>query len=230
MTTFAFPWDADDVADAEPAGRAAPDVLRPRPRGRRPQSARRTVAAPAWLYHHLVVTGPADGVRDFASAARGTGVTPWRLDGDAMEEDVFNIAVSRPPKERGLDVEGCRILARQVRERAEAREARDRARAAAGRTCPFDLHALLPVPEAVLRLGPAHPVSLAWLGEHWGVAGRPRHVTALPDPGPGRRLPRGAGIVGYGFFTATGETPVPAVARLAAGWTALRLALRRGPG
>ncbi|WP_158805157.1 hypothetical protein [Acidisoma sp. L85] len=43
--------------------------------------------------------------------------------------------------------------------------------AAAGRSraCPFDLHALLPVPYAHPRQGPDDPASIAWLRRHWGT-------------------------------------------------------------
>ena len=42
--------------------------------------------------------------------------------------------------------------------------------------CPFDLHALVPVHDHVLRLGPDDPTALAWLWEHWGTTQSLRHV------------------------------------------------------
>jgi len=39
-----------------------------------------------WPYHHLTITGPADDVAAFAVVARGTGVTPWRLDFGVLED------------------------------------------------------------------------------------------------------------------------------------------------
>jgi hypothetical protein len=42
--------------------------------------------------------------------------------------------------------------------------------------CPFDLHALLPVPASILVLGPSDPAALAWLAAHWGVTDRLRQV------------------------------------------------------
>ena len=95
--------------------------------------------------------------------------------------------------------------------------------------CPFDLHRLLPVPDATLRQGPTHPAALAWLREHWGVSDGLRHIVELADPRPGRRLPRGHAVLGYGFFTA-GDTPHAAVARLAARWPTLRLVLQPRTG
>ena len=165
----------------------------------------------------------------FAAAARGSGVVPWQLDGAALEEDVFNLAVAQPPGRRRLSIEGCRILARQFRDRVEARQVRAAALVGRSRACPFDLHVLLPVPDAVLQLGPNHPQAAAWLQENWGTADRLRHVAGRPDARPGRRLPRDHAVIGYGFFTA-GNTPRAAVAALAARWPALRFVLQPRPG
>jgi len=78
------PWEAGPVAPAP----LPPLVADPKPRGRRPAPSRqgRTPARPAWLYHHLTVTGPRAATGDFATAARGPGVIPWRIDGAALEE------------------------------------------------------------------------------------------------------------------------------------------------
>jgi hypothetical protein len=121
-------------------------------------------------------------------------------------------------------VDGCRILARQFRERVEARQAKGAALVGQSQACPFDLHALLPVPVAILMRGPAHPAALAWLAAHWGVSDRLRQVAVRAGATTGRRLKRGHTVIGYGFFTA-GETPHAAIAALAARWPALRFAL-----
>ena len=55
--------------------------------------------------------------------------------------------------------------------------------------CPFDLHALLPVPAAILQLGPTDPDALAWLAAHWGVTDRLRQVAVRDNASTGRRLP-----------------------------------------
>ena len=230
MTSFRAPWDTDPAPAAALLPRPTP-VPQPKPRGRRQAAPHPQLAMthPAWLYHHLTITGPAGPVEAFATAARGSGVVPWQLDGAALEEDVFNLAAAQPPARRRLTVEGCRILARQVRDRAEARQARAAALVGQSRACPFDLHALLPVPDAVLQLGPNHPQALAWLRENWGTADTPRHVAGRPDARPGRRLPQGHAVLGYGFFTA-GDAPRAAVAALAARWPALRFVLQPRPG
>ncbi len=232
MTAYRTPWDPDPAP--APAETLLPGPTLPpkaKPRGRRPATSRvgPATAHPAWLYHHLTITGPAGTVETFATAARGAGVVPWQLDGGALEEDVFNLAVAQPPAQRRLTVEGCRILARQVRDRVEARQARAAALVGCSRACPFDLHRLLPVPDAILQLGSNHPKALAWLQEHWGTADKLRQVAGRPDARPGRRLPRDHTVIGYGFFSA-GDTPRIAVAQLAARWPALRFVLQPRPG
>jgi hypothetical protein len=227
---YRAPWD--DLEPTAPSGPAAtdgptapPSAPVPRRRGRRSGLARAAGdAAPPWLYHHLTVSGPGAGVQAFAAAARGAGVIPWRFDLDRFEEDVFLRAATVPAAQRGLSIEGCHRLARQFRSLVEAHLARAAARVGYGRECPFDLHALLPVPDAILALGATHPDALAWLVAHWGVSDRLRQVTVRSDATAGRRLPRGHGVVGYAFFT-PGETPHRAIAVLAARFGALRFTL-----
>jgi hypothetical protein len=185
----------------------------------------RGVAAelPTWLYHNLTVSGQTEPLADFARSARGAGVIPWRLDVARLEEDVFHWAVAQPA--RRLSVAGCRILARQFRAQVEAHHGLAVARVGRSRACPLDLHALLPVPDAILALGPTDSAALAWLTTHWGTTDRLRQVVERPEPGIGRRLPRGHHVIGYGFFT-LGETPHATIAALAPRWPALSFRLR----
>src|SRR5208337_3809668 len=106
-----FPWEDD--AEPAPSPTPAHDV-EPRPRGRRPRALEVTHDAAGWLYHHLTVSGP--------------GVIPWRLDVARIEEDLFNLAAAQPPAQRRLTIAGCRLLARQFRERVEAHHAKAVAR------------------------------------------------------------------------------------------------------
>ena len=222
---FRTPWDAVPVATPLPP--ASPAL--PKPRGRRPATQVAPVEADAaWLYHHLTISGPASTVTAFGEAARGSGVVPWRLDGTRLEEDVFNFAASQPRPIRALTVEGCRILARQFRDRVEDRAAQAAVRVGRSRACPFDLHTLLPVPEAILALGPTHPNAEAWLSAHWGLTDSPRQVAERPGATAGRRLPGGYRVIGYSFFTAQ-ETPHAAIAALGRRWPALRFDLRPRP-
>lgn len=168
-------------------------------------------------------------VRDFREAARGSGIIPWATDNSHdVEAFVFDLAASQPPALRTLSMEGCHMLARQFRERFEAHHLRAAEAVGRSRACPLDLHALLPVPAAILRLGAADPAALAWLATHWGIADRLRQATERPDLGPGRRLPRGHTVLGYGFFTG-GDTPTAAVVQLQARWPGLRFWLRPRP-
>jgi hypothetical protein len=221
-----YPWETpvEPAVTPEPADGLA---AKPKPRGRRPTAIGRTTA-PDWLYHHLTITGPANRVEQFATAARGAGVIPWRLDGTAVEDTVFHLAVAQPAHRRTLTVEGCRILARQFRDRVEAHQARAAAQIGHSVACPFDLHALLPVPDAMLQQGSAHPTALAWLKAHWGITDRLRQVTVRAQATAGRRLPRGHTAIGYGFFT-HGETPRAAIARLGEDWPTLQFSLTPRP-
>lgn len=231
-----FPWESEALPVVEPEALPVP-LAKPteKPRGRRPRPAApypdTAVRAPdtgGWLYCHLTVHGPAAAVDAFAMAARGSGVVPWELDFAAIEEDIFNLAASLPADVRHLSLPGCRILARQFREKVEQRQARAALRVGSSRACPFDLQALLPVPWSILHLGPSHPQSLAWLSEHWGLRDAPRHVVTRDKPKIGRRLPAGHAVLGYGFFT-TGETPHAAIASLRPRWPSLCLTLRPRP-
>ncbi len=153
---------------------------------------------------------------------------PWRVDGARLEEDIFNLAASQPKPMRALTIEGCRILARQFRERVEARAGQAAARVGRNRDCPFDLHSLLPVPPGVLELGPDHPQAQAWLSQHWGLTDSPRQVAERPGATAGRRLPGGHAVRGHSFFTA-GETPTVAIAQLRLRWPTLRFDLQPRP-
>jgi hypothetical protein len=230
---FRTPWESDPEP-AEGKGVIPPPLpTPPKRRGRRPKAIAgvapaKPAAAPDWLYHHLMVIGPAEILAEFATAARGAGVVPWRLDGRIIEEDVFNLAASQPIPPRRLTIDGCRILARQFRDRVEARHAKALALVGHSRACPFDLQELLPVPAAILELGPADPASLAWLRERWGMTDTPRKVVERSDPVKPRSLPDGHAAIGYGFFTA-GETPHAAIAVIASRWPALRFELQARP-
>jgi hypothetical protein len=127
-----------------------------------------------------------------------------------------------------LSIEGCHRLARQFCQRIAAHDAKAVALIGRSRACPFDMQVLLPIPAAILRRGATDPVSLEWLAKHWGTRDAPRNIVARPNPSPGRRLPAGHGVIGYGFFTA-GDTPRAAVATIGTRWPALRFVLTPRP-
>jgi hypothetical protein len=234
MAALRYPWEAEPVPVAPSPLPDPEEPLRKR-RGRRAAAcihpASPVAPTPQWLYHHLTISGPAETVAAFAVAARGSGVVPWQLDFAAIEEAVFIRAVAQPAGRRNLTIEGCRILARQFREKIEARQARATEHAREGpallrrsHACLFDLHTLLPVPPAILQLGPTDPEARSWLAAHWGITDRLRQVVARAQLGIGRRLAKNHTAIGYGFFT-DGETPHRAIAQLGARWPALRFVL-----
>ena len=94
-----------------------------------------------------------------------------------------------------------------------------------GGACPLDLHRLLPVPAALLRLGPGHPDARRWLWAHWGTTWPLRHVAELPAPKAGQRPVREPARLRLGFWSAD-WTPWPAIARLRRDWPALRFEVR----
>jgi hypothetical protein len=178
-----------------------------------------------WLHHRLQITGPATDLAAFQAAAAGAGTVPWQLALDRVEEDLFHLLVARAA--RSLSLAGARILAGQLRAAAARRHALALARIGHSRACPFDLHALVPVPDAILRRGPDDPEALAWLWAHWGTTGMLRHVAedkaaaaALRD----RTAPDEA--MWLLTFWSADWTPWRALAEIAAGWPTLRFDTR----
>ncbi|WP_147292496.1 hypothetical protein [Roseomonas mucosa] len=82
---------------------------------------------------------------------------------------------------------------------------------------------LLPVPPAILRLGPEDPASRAWLWAHWGTTWALRHVRALPAELDGRR--RRMAELRVEFWSAD-WSPWQALRRLRRDWLDLTLDLR----
>jgi hypothetical protein len=191
------------------------------------QAAPLRLAHTDWLYHRLTVAGPAEGVATFAQAAAGAGVIPWRLDLDRLAEDVFHALVAPPaPQQRSLSLAGARILADQLCTAVATRHALAVAGVGRSRACPFDLHALLPVPADLLQHGPDDPAALAWLWTHWGTTEALRHVRPITDGVPDEP-PRPSGEAAFRVsFWSADWTPWRALARLATDWPALRFTLQ----
>jgi hypothetical protein len=206
-----------------PAPREAARVAAQPARGHAGRDAPLRLAHTDWLYHRLTIAGPQGEVAAFRAAARGAGVIPWHLDLDRLEEDCFHLLVSPPaPQRRTLSLAGARIVAGQLRDAVGRRHDLAGARVGRSRACPLDLHALVPVPDALLRLGPDDAASLVWLWEHWGTTQALRHVaedTAVS--GAGRDRPPGDAACRITFWSAD-WTPWRALAGIAARWPALR--------
>ena len=176
-----------------------------------------------WLWNVLTVGGPAEQVEAFRQAAAGPGVIPWVLDLAALEED-FVLPMAAPPDGvRAISVSGAKILARRLRDAVAANHQAALARMGTDRSCPFDLHRLLPVPPGILAIGPEEGVSRDWLRSHWGVTRPLRHVEALPSTLDGRK--RKMGQMRMGFWSAD-WSPWAAIARLRRAWPDLSLELQ----
>jgi len=179
---------------------------------------------PDWLHHELTISGAADAVAAFAQAAAGAGGIPWEYPNIDFEEDDRVLALVSPPDgSRGLDLASAQILARELREATLAR--RNKMTAAKGQkpSCPFDLHALVPVPPDILRLGPDHPASMAWLQTNWGTTWPLRHIQPVPRK-PERRKRRTVQMTLE--FWAADWTPWAALATIKQNWPAIRLEIR----
>jgi len=168
-----------------------------------------------WLHHVMQVSGPPAELAAFRKAAAGAGTVPWRLDLDRMQEDFFLRLVD--PGQRTLSVAGARVLAGQVRQAVGRRHALAVAQVGRSTACPFDLHALVPVPAFLLSLGPDDPDALAWLWAHWGITEPLRHVAA-----DGRQP---AGMWRLSFWAAD-WTPWRALQRIRSGWPMLVFDIR----
>jgi hypothetical protein len=189
-----------------------------------------------WLHHRLLVAGPAADLADLRAKAAGAGTVPWHLDFDKMEEDLFHLLVAPPARAgalgfagRFLSLAGARILAGQLRAAAVRRHALAVARVGHSKVCPFDLHALVPVPNAVLRCGPDDPESLAWLWTHWGTTQALRHVVedeaAAGMMAVRRPAAPGEAVWAVTFWSAD-WTPWRALALIAERWPTLRFETR----
>ncbi|WP_158745246.1 hypothetical protein [Acidisphaera sp. L21] len=197
-------------------------------RGIAPEAATRNdplaLTSTDWLRHNLIVTGSADAVTSFRTAASGASAIPWvSPDLDLLEEDRVMALVHPPDGSAGLSLAGARALAGQIRSAIEVNQQRAAAAIGRVRSCPFDLHALLPVPDRILHLGPDDPASIAWLRTHWGVVQALRHVR-LKTGGDDRRLRRSARVE-FEFWSPD-WTPWSAIQAVRRRWPALVFDIR----
>jgi hypothetical protein len=173
---------------------------------------------PDWLPHALAVSGPAADVAQFREAAAGAGAIPWHYDLDRMQEDWFHHMLAPDSVDRGISLEGARILAETYRGLVSAHHERVAGAVGHSRACPFDLHALVPIPDRILRLGPDDPASLLWLWENWGTTWPLKHVHILVEE-TDRRLRR-SGRVAFAFLSAD-WTPWQAIRAIRSRWPRL---------
>jgi hypothetical protein len=191
------------------------------------------LAHPDWLHHRLQITGPASDLAAFRVAAAGAGTVPWQLDLERMEEDLFHLLVAPPartgapaPPQRSLSLAGARILAAQLCTAVARRHALALSRVGHSRACAFDLHALVPVPEVILRRGPDDPLTLGWLWSHWGTTQPLRHV-AEDEAAAALSAPAAPATAVWTIsFWSADWTPWRALAAITADWPTLRFAIR----
>lgn len=253
MTAFHFPWETPAAAPALAIEAPTPDGTEKARRGR-PRVRERAAVMPrhggadtsdphrpatgegrdgdaasihhtAWLSCVVTIAGPEASVKAFVTAAAGAGVTPWQRDFAAEEEFLFAQLASRYPRTGRLSLDGCRVFAAQFRERLQDHHHRALATVGWSTACPFDLHALLPVPNSLLSLGREHPDAARWLATRWGTT-EIRRAVVLPAASKIRRKRAGhAAARRFGFFAAD-MAPRAAVRQLAEAWPDLRVELR----
>ena len=181
---------------------------------------------PDWLFHHLAISGSLGALIRFRQAAAGPGVIPWVSDHARLEEDLFlSLMREDTGRPRELSAVGAHVLAarlRQVVQRLDASAAIDPGSLP---NCLFDLQALLPVPAAVLDMGPDQPRARQWLWSSWGTTRPLRDVSEIL-PEPGQTAPAaGAAALRLQFWSAD-WTPWPAIQQLRLAWPELHFTIR----
>ena len=222
----------DPPAPPEPADTAVPygpalDLDRPH------RHAPQRLAHPDWLFHRLSVSGSRADLAAFRAAAAGAGTIPWELDLERMAEDFFHLLIAppapagAPTPPRRLSLAGARILGGQLRTAVAQRHALAMTQVGRSQACPFDLHALVPVPAVLLQRGPDDPAALTWLWQHWGTTLVLRHVSIDADAETAMRRSLAPGEATFVVtFWSADWTPWRALARIAADWPRLRFEMR----
>ncbi|MBI0537756.1 hypothetical protein D9599_19535 [Roseomonas sp. KE2513] len=175
-----------------------------------------------WLRNTLAVSGPTEEVARFRAAAAGSGMISWELDLAALEEEFLLPMAAPPDSVPAISLAGAKLLARRLREAVALNHQRALSGLDTDRSCPLDLHRLLPVPASILKLGPEEPASRDWLLAHWGTTRPLRHVEELPSRLDRRK--KKMGELRVGFWSAD-WSPWQAVVRLRRNWSALSFVL-----
>jgi segregation and condensation protein A len=172
-----------------------------------------------WLRHELAIVGTAEDVARFTMAAAGSGSIPWFYPNlDFEEDDRFPALVNPPDGSRGLSPAAARVLARELREATFQHQAKVRLQNGVCKTCPVDLHALIPVPAEILERGPDDVKSIAWLRANWGTLQALRQVRIVSLRAATKRQKRAQ--LGLEFWSAD-WTPWAAITALRRNWPSL---------
>ena len=175
---------------------------------------------PDWIQQTLRVSGPSRDVAALREAALGAGRIPWQLDLRRLEEDWTTRLMAMDATQRELSAREVRLLTRELRETVEARIWRKAGREEE-RSCPFDLHVLVPIPNDLLARGPGDPAVLQWLWENWGTTWGLRGVEDITALLRSRGL-TGRDVAAYRFWSAD-WTPWRAIETLRVRWPTLSL-------
>ena len=178
-----------------------------------------SAAGPDHVWSRLEVSGDRTLLYDFVNAAAGPGFLDWEIDWYRIYEDAYGSSLLGGAPSLGA----ASMVAHAITDRSWHRVGDARRAAKLDPTrCPFDLNALIPVPEAVLRRG-YRGAGEAWLWQHWGVGSPLRQVTLEIVQRPFQTaLPPLAAV--YRFLSED-WAPAIAIGALRDNWPALRLEL-----
>jgi hypothetical protein len=206
----------ESILRRPPAGETASDVRQATPASAKLKNVL-CLPNPEWLPHDLTISGPNDVLARFRAAATGQGMIPWVIDYDRMEEDLVLEMLTPPPAERGISVDGARILARQLRGMVELLDIQAAEATHGSKACPLDLNALVPLPDQILGLGPSDPNAVNWLWENWGTTWPLRGVEVVTSA---EEVEAEKGGLRYRFWSAD-WTPWRALASIKSHWPEL---------
>lgn len=178
-----------------------------------------SAAGPDFVWSRLEVSGERALLYDFINAAAGPGFLDWEVDWYRTYEEAYGSAMLGGAPSLGA----ASIVAHAITDRNWHRIGAARRAAELDPTrCPFDLNALIPVPEAVLRRG-YRDAGETWLWRHWGIGAPLRQVTLEIVQRPFQDvLPP---IVAVYRFLSEYWAPALAIASIRASWPELRFAL-----
>ena len=178
-----------------------------------------SVGGPDYVLSRLEVSGDRMKLYDFVNAAAGPGFLDWAIDWYRTYEEAYGSVLLGGAPSLGA----ASMVAHAITDRNWHRVGAARRTAELDPTrCPFDLHALIPVPAEILRRG-YRGAGEAWLWRHWGVGAPLRQVTLeiVRRPLQGE-LPEIAAI--YRFLSED-WAPAVAIGKIRDVWPGLRFQL-----
>ena len=174
-----------------------------------------STGGPDHVCSRLEVSGEPQCLYEFVNAAAGPGFLDWEIDWYGAFDEAFGRSlIGGAPSLGAAAAVGHKLTDRSWHRVGAARRAAE----LDPRRCPFDLGALIPVPDAVLRRG-YRGAGEAWLWQHWGVGAPLRHVTLEIVQRPfQQKLPALAAV--YRFLSED-WAPALAIGRIRESWPSL---------